>query len=72
MAETEFRISWEMGDGMSAATSRRWAPVERVTSNEADARDQYEVLKGWAEAGIEPVRDVKLEIREPSEWRFLS
>ena len=65
----EYRVSWNMGDGITALTSSRWAPVERITTDEADARDQYNVLKQWEEEGKEPVRDVQLQIREPGEWR---
>ena len=66
---TEYRVSWEMGNGPTAATSGMWAPIERITDDEEDALDQYEVLKRWEQEGIEPIRDVRFQTREPGEWQ---
>ena len=61
----EYRISWEMENPDGS-----WSPTERVFLDEPghDGFDQYETLKRWEEAGVEPVRNVKLEWRKPSEW----
>lgn len=65
--EREWRVSWE-----AIMFGTDWHPSERVTSDEADARDQYDTLREWERTGEEPIRNVRLERREPSEWKAAS
>ena len=65
----EYRISWEAKPG----PSHPWMPTERIFTDaeDTDGFDQFETLKRWAESGEEPVRNVKLEWRQPSVWELM-
>ncbi len=45
-----------------------WRSSENTTADEADARSQYAQLLEWETAQSQPIRNVKLERREPGPW----
>lgn len=84
--QTEWRVSWEMVTPfsradlytanefigpISALDELDWSPTENVTQDEEQARQQYLTLMGWEQAGSQPIRNVKLESREPRKWEIV-
>lgn len=58
----EYRLSWE------AFIFGAWAPSERVAGPDSDILDQRDTMIEWQRSGREPIRNVKLEQREPGGW----
>jgi len=46
--------------------------TERIDDDEEQARDQYNTLSQWETSGTQPVKEVRLFVREPSEWKEIS
>lgn len=67
--DVEIRYGKKCWQRLPTWPDMRWAPVERVTADEAEARDQFETLKAWADNREEPVRNVRLETRPTNEWQ---
>ncbi len=80
---TEWRVSWEMVTPfsrpdlytaneflgpVSAMKEEDWSPTENVTKDEGQAQDQYKTLSKWEQDGSQPIRNVRIECRDPGEW----
>ena len=45
-----------------------WSQVVNITDDHDGAHDQYTVLAQWADTHEQPIRNVKIEQRQPNEW----
>lgn len=60
--ELEYRLTWE------AFIFGAWTKTERIAGADSDIKDQAETLAHWERTREEPIRNVRLEQREPGGW----
>lgn len=45
-----------------------WRPCENITDDHDGAHDQFTQLRAWADTHEQPIRNVRIEQRDPNAW----